>query len=56
MLNCAGIDNPWIKALIGVALLVLGLAVHGVFFIIVGALLAAWGVVGVAGRRLGCER
>jgi energy-coupling factor transporter transmembrane protein EcfT len=56
MLKLAGIDNPGIKALIGVVLVIAGVVVHGPLLMAIGGVLAAWGIVGVAGTLLGRER
>jgi hypothetical protein len=56
MLKCAGIDNPAVKALIGVVLLIVGIAVHGLLLTVIGAVLAAWGAVGFARTLLGRQR
>jgi energy-coupling factor transporter transmembrane protein EcfT len=56
MLKLAGIDNPATKALIGAVLLIVGIAVHGLLLMVIGAVLAVWGIVGVAGTRLSRER
>ena len=50
MLKLAGIDNPAVKALIGAVLLIVGVAVHAVVLMVIGAVLAAWGLFGVRGR------
>ena len=44
MPNLAGIESPVARALIGVLLLVVGLAVHGPLLMAIGGALTAWGI------------
>jgi hypothetical protein len=56
MLKLVGIDNSGIKALLGLVLLIVGIAVHGPPLMVIGAVLTAWGIVGVASTLLGRVR
>ncbi len=44
MLKLAGVDSPVARALIGVLLLVVGVAVHGPLLMAIGGALTVWGV------------
>ena len=44
MLKLAGADGPAGRALIGLLLLIVGVAVHGLLLMAIGGALSAWGV------------
>ena len=44
MLKLAGVDGPVGRALIGVLLVIVGLAMHGPLLMAIGAALTVWGV------------
>jgi hypothetical protein len=50
MVKLMGFDNPAVRVVIGVLVLIAGIALHGPLLMGIGGVLAAWGLVTLRGR------